>query len=445
MTATDFTADAGLIAGTARTDITPRRPVFLFGYPHVPRTSTGVHDPLECAALYLRAGRGHALFLAHDLIFIPREVALAVRRRVAQASGVPEEAILLSATHTHSGPNTVDQVSNGADSVVPPVDQEYLGWITERAVEAALAAIRDARPAEIGFARAQAEGVGTNRHDPRGAADPDVPVLVVRSRDDHEPFGCMLVYAMHPTVLHEDSTLISGDFPPFTRDYLRRTVLPANCPVVYHNGASGDQSPRHVTRGNTFAEAQRIGETLGAAVAEAVRRMAFMPTVAIAAWAGTVDLVSRRFPPSAATDAALGEARSRHASLKAGGAPGPQLRTAECDVFGAEETAELARAAANGTLAAAIAARTPAEIQVLRVGPWKYVGWPGEFFVSYALAVRATVPDTFVITLANGELQGYIVTPEAEAQGWYEALNAVFAPGNGSRFVQATLDLLKNS
>ena len=83
-----------------------------------------------------------------------------IRRRVARASGVPEEAILLSATHTHSGPNTVDQVSNAADAVVPPVDRAYLAWLVERVVETALAAIRQAQPAEIGFAKARAEGVG---------------------------------------------------------------------------------------------------------------------------------------------------------------------------------------------------------------------------------------------------------------------------------------------
>ncbi len=44
--------------------------------------------------------------------------------------------------------------------------------------------------------------------------------------------------------------------------------------------------------------------------------------------------------------------------------------------------------------------------------------------------------------MANGELQGYIVTAEAAARNVYEATNAVFAPSNGPRFVAATLALL---
>ena len=60
--------------------------------------------------------------------------------------------------------------------------------------------------------------------------------------------ACMVAYAMHPTVLHEDSTLISGDFPHFTRAFLQGGVLPAGCPMLFHSGASGNQSPRHVAR-----------------------------------------------------------------------------------------------------------------------------------------------------------------------------------------------------
>src|SRR5688500_11077301 len=106
-------------AGAATVDITPRGAVFLYGYPHVPRCSAGVHDPLESAAFYVQSGSDQALFLAHDLIGVTKALVAEVRRRVHAATGIPEEAILISATHTHSGPVMVDYVSNAADSVVP--------------------------------------------------------------------------------------------------------------------------------------------------------------------------------------------------------------------------------------------------------------------------------------------------------------------------------------
>jgi neutral ceramidase len=435
---------AGLQAGAAVTELTPAGSVFLFGYPHVPRLSSGVHDPLECAALYLRDGAGGAaIFLANDLIFVGRELAREVRRRIAAATGVPEAAILISATHTHSGPVTVDYVSNAADPVVPRADPAYLRFAADRMVEAAERAWAAAQPAEIGLAVAHADGVGTNRHDPAGPADPDVPVLVVRAAATRRPLAAMVTYAMHPTVLHEDSTVISGDFPFFTRRFLRGGALPADCPVLYHNGASGNQSPRHVTRANTLPEAQRLGELLGQAIAAVVPGIKFLPEARIAARIAEVALTPREFPAPAVAVQAGQAARERFEALRRAGAPRTAVRTAECDWFGAEETAELARAAADGRLADAVRRCSPAEVQAIAVGPWRFVGWPGEFFVEYALAVRAAAPQTFVVTMANGELQGYIVTAEAAARGVYEATNALFHHANGPRVVAATLALLQ--
>jgi hypothetical protein len=85
----------------------------------------------------------------------------------------------------------------------------------------------------------------------------------------------------------------------------------------------------------------------------------------------------------------------------------------------------------------------PAEIQTIRVGPWTFVGWPGEVFVEHALMLKALAPDTFVISLANGELQGYIATEEAAAEGGYEATNALFAPAAGRALVEISLVMLQ--
>jgi neutral ceramidase len=431
-----------LMAGAATADLTPQDQVFLFGYPHVMRLSTGVHDRLETVALFLRQDEP-VLFIANDLIFVGKQLTYDVRRRISIKTGVPMGAIAITATHTHSGPVMTDCVSNEADPVVPRADPNYLQWVADSMVEAGCAAVRSAMPAEAGMAVARAEGVGTNRHDPAGSEDPEIPVLVVRALADHRPLACMVAYAMHPTVLHEDSTLISGDFPHFTRQYLRsQGVLPKHCPILYHNGASGNQSPRHVTRENTFAEARRLGEKLGVSIAEVIPGIAFSRTLPLRASSVHVALQVRLLPPVAVAETRAREARTRFESLRAAQAPRTEVRTAECDSFGAEETVALARAAAEGRLDAAVRSCLPAEIQMIELGSWNFVLWPGEFFVEYALEVKARSPRTFVITMANGELQGYIVTPEAATRGAYEATNALFSPENGRRVVEATLALL---
>lgn len=436
------TVPPDLHAGAAVRDLTPRGSVFLYGYPHVARDSTGVHDPLQCMALFLSGGGGQALFLANDLIHVSKRIAGGVRRAIAAATGVEEEAIVVSATHTHSGPVIVDHVSNAADATVPKADPAYIAWAARQMIDAGTEAVCTARPAEIGLAIARTRAIGGNRHDPAGPADSEVPVLVARATGGGAPIAAMLVCAMHPTVLHEDSTLVSGDFPHFVRRFLQERVLGAACPVLWHSGAAGNQSPRHVTRGNTFAEARRLGELLGQAVLDAWPSLAFSDRAAIAARRAQVALTPRVMPGDAEAQRAVAVARETFARLGREGAPRAAVRTAECDVFGAEETAELARAARDGRLAAAVRECSPAEIQVIAVGPWKFVCWPGEFFVEYALEVKRRAPGAQVITLANGELQAYIVTPEADARNFYEARNALFAHGNGPRFVDETLALL---
>lgn len=62
-----------LVAGAAACDITPEGPQFLFGYPHVERMSTGVHDRLLSSALYLSDGRVALLLVANDVVSLGNE------------------------------------------------------------------------------------------------------------------------------------------------------------------------------------------------------------------------------------------------------------------------------------------------------------------------------------------------------------------------------------
>src|ERR1044072_9303095 len=136
MSASKSSTSAVLLAGAAVSDLTPRGSVFLYGYPHVARDSTGVHDALPCAALFLRGDSGQALFLANDLIHVSKRFTAEVRQRIGGATGVPAHAITITTTHTHSGPITVDHISNAADATVPKPDPAYLRWAAAQMIAA---------------------------------------------------------------------------------------------------------------------------------------------------------------------------------------------------------------------------------------------------------------------------------------------------------------------
>ena len=225
-----------LIAGSTEVEITPRENCFLWGYPHVERISDGVYDPLVSSSLYLSDGKSRQLFIANDLIFVSKDLCQRIRKHITAETGIPGESILISATHTHSGPTIVNAASNADDPHVPPADEAYLEFLVRRVSEGACESVRCAFPAEIGIASAEIEGVGTNRLNPKGPTDKEAFVALVRGKGSGDFISCMIVYAMHPTVLHEDSTLISADFPGMVRYYLKDHVLGKHCPLVYHNG-----------------------------------------------------------------------------------------------------------------------------------------------------------------------------------------------------------------
>ena len=289
-------------------DITPADSQFLYGYPHVPRMSEGVHDPLLASALYLADGDSGVLFVSSDSIWVNKAIARRVRERIAAATSVPPRHILISSSHL---------------------------------------------------------------------------------------------------------------------------------------GASGNQSPRHVTKGNTFAEADRLGRIVADAIMRVFDSISFTDAAAIHCVSEDVFFQSRSMPSEPVALEELQEARSRYARLQHDGAARAEVRTAECDLFGAEETAALARAAVDGRLEKAVASCLPAEIQVIAVGPWRFVAWPGEVYVEFALLLRSQFPNAFVITLANGDLQAYFVTQEAVDRRYYEAGNAIFSsPDSPEKLVDASLKLL---
>lgn len=433
-----------LLAGTATADISPIDSQFLCGYPHVPRWSTGIHDPLTSSALALDDGSTRLLFIANDIIYVPKNIVASARQRIEAACGIPAAHIMITATHTHSGPGVQKRGPGSYSTVVPDADPAYLALLENKIVQAGVAACKSLRPAEIGLAMAHVEGIGTNRHDPNGPADPEIPVLALRDADTHAWIGIHEIYAMHPTVLHEDSTLVSGDFPAMGRLYLQQ-VLGTPVPILHNNGAGGNQSPRHCVKGQTVDEAIRLGTILGKAIEVALADMTFRTNVTLSASQTTLEYPLRDLPSIEAAAAKEQAVREKLARQQQDGTPRATVRTTECDLFGAEASHALARSKENGRIDSAIRSCMPAEIQLFCIGPWRFVAWQGEVFVEHALTIRRAYPNTFVCTCANGSMAGYITTEQAAEEGGYEASTSLFSTDSGRMLVEATQQLLDQS
>jgi hypothetical protein len=430
-----------LLAGVAQREISPSQPMYLTGYPKFERIATGVHDPLLASALYLSDGVTSLLFVAVDILMLSHETVQRCRADIHNATGIQAGNILISASHTHSGPVTVDLLAFRHDSTVPPADPAYMDFVCKQIRDAAENARRFAVPARAAFTHALAVGVGGNRHTPDGPHDPQAGIFYLEEIATRRPLAVSIVYSMHPTVLHEDSKLVSADFPGYTRQFLAERLPGAQ--ILYHNGPCGNLSPRYHVTAQTFAEAERLGNRLGECIYQAIRSLlpsAFAEELTLAALQGWIDLPWRTFPSVTEARDLLQQARTKYEHLKTSCAPRPQVRTAEVNLFGAEERAFLVEAQQHGEVMALQARYTPTEVQVLRVGETYFVGLPSELFVEYGLEIKRRAPGrAFVISLANGELQGYIITPGAEG---YEAAFSLFTPEAGRALVEEALRLI---
>ena len=434
-----------LRAGGAGIEITPRlergHGPYLTGYPYAERHAEVIHDPLFASSLYLHDGRSGACFVSCDLLYVPGDLAARARRRIADALRLPVSHVMLTATHTHSGPLTVRLITHEADPTVPPSDADYLRYLEDHIVESACRARDYARPARLAYGEANGAELGGNRRDPSGPSHPRMPVLVARARDDDRTLAAMVVCSMHPTVLHEDSGCISGDFPGLARRWLHEHL--GRFPLIHHMGASGNQSPRHVVRGNTIEEAYRLGHVLAQEIRHVAEDASNLVSPVIRCEQAFVALPAAKPPEVEAARAAAKAAEAAWRGAIQRGESRAVVRTAEVDWFGKRKALALAEAAEAGLVAKAVADRSPAEVQVIAIGPHAFVGWPGEVFVEFALDVVESHPEATIITLANGELHGYLVTQAAKDEGGYEASHALFdSPASGRALVTATLDLL---
>jgi hypothetical protein len=438
-----------LLAGTARRDISPRKPMFLCGYPHVDRISTGVHDPLLATALCLRRGDQSVLLVATDLLFVNPWTAREWRREASARSGVPEAGVFISCSHTHSGPNTCDVMEWGPSPVVPRLDPDYMAFLKQSLSDAAAEAAASLQPARLAWTSAAVDGVGCNRHDPEhGARDPDVSILALRHAVSGRLLALDLTYSMHPTVMHEDSKLVSSDFPGFARQRIQM-LAGSDLPILYHTGPAGNQSPRYHVKGQTFGEAERLGGRLAQAVwpaVEAIPDSAFQTEPALRGLLEPVTLPLRTLPAVAEARRTLEAYRATFVKLRAAGAPHGPVRTAECDVFGAEETLFLAECQEKGVFQERMRRYDPQEVQLVQIGDAWLVGYPGELFVEFGLMTKWMAPCRVVpVSLVNGDAEGYLVTPAALREGRYETNNRAFAAEAGGLLVQTALRLLRAS
>lgn len=236
--------------GFGRSDLTPRVGVELAGFgAFINRHSVGVRDRLWARAMAFEAGGEPAVIVSNDLCVIYRASTERVCELVSGATDVPPERVMVTCTHTHSGPETGGLIGWGQP------DPPWIELLPDRIARAAIAAVEDLRPATLAYAQVTCEGIGHNREygGPRPSLEealdddwrPERPeltdtkahVLVARDEAD-EMLGFVSSFGCHPVVCCAKSRWIHGDFCGVATNLIEREHPGST--GLFLQGANGD-------------------------------------------------------------------------------------------------------------------------------------------------------------------------------------------------------------
>jgi neutral ceramidase len=439
---------AELRVGAAATKITPPLGLPMAGY-YQARGADGVLDDLYARTLVIEQDGTKAAFVVLDLISTTRSLVEQARAEIEKRTGVKAASVMISATHTHTGPELKGRGRRTDD--LTAADEplaKYVERLPSMIAESVKQAETNLAPARLTAAIGREEHLSYNRRfrmrdgtvgwnpgkgnpnivAPAGPIDPDVGLLYAETAAEKEkpgrPIALYVNFAMHPDTV--GGRKYSADYP----GALARVLAGCKGPemvTVFANGACGNLNHIDVNwlgqRGGA-PEAHRIGVVLGAAVLQASKQLK------------PVELGPLR-------------AKSETVALPLPSVTAEEVKQANRDVQAARDgTRDGFLKLVNAYKVLDVAARKgqPHEVEVQVIALGRDVAWvslPGEVFVELGLAIKRRSPFryTMIAELANGSI-GYIPDRRSYAEGNYEPVSARCAAGSGEMLVEAAVRLL---
>ena len=296
----------GLQLGSASRDITPPagEPMAAFPESHrpmTPRLAAGAHDPLCVRATALSDGRTTVVICVADVLTFQWPDVDLIRQAFADRTGHAAEDLVLCATHNHSGPECSYLFGGRPDSA-------YIGSLREQVVDAAVASLDQLVAVTVSSGAVEADLVHNRRRilpDGRlqfigpnpnresiGPVDPRVSVVRFDAPGGPPQFS-FVNFAAHPVVMTRENRLFTAEYPGATlRSFGEQTGVG---PCAFLQGGCGDTHP-YQALADDFSAVDALGDSLGAAAAEAWRSASPEKGAALAVDRWQVELPNRVSP-----------------------------------------------------------------------------------------------------------------------------------------------------
>jgi len=396
-----------LRAGTAKIDITPKKPVKMAGYAGRKALSDGVHDPLSARVVIFENNGKRLVLVSTDLIGFYNETAEPLRKAIMNEFKLKPSELFLTAIHTHAGPTLTIDKKKGH-----PNNLEYTESLKSKLIKVIRSAYDNVGEVRTGIGVGYSP-VGANRRqlviskdgssaihlgrNPYGPTDKEVLVMKV-AKPDGAVVAALFDYATHATCLGTRNLKISGDVLGLAEQFVEK-ILGKGIIAPAFAGASGDIDPwfRVLPSFNNepgwIPEPVLLGTLLGEEVVHVFRGI-------------------NKVSPG-------GKVETSFTTLNLPGKPRGEDKVKK----------DSPPAALNITAA--------------RVGDIAFVGIGCEVLTEIGRSIKAASPykHTFVITHCNGAA-GYLVPEHLYIEGGYEVRSSPFGPQAADMVVKEAVRML---
>lgn len=254
-------ADAPFLVGCGISDITgPAAEAGMMGYARIDQQTAGIHTRLWARAFIIQDTNGKRfVFVNTDLGMIMQAVKLKVIEKLQSQYGnlYTVKNVMLSATHTHSGPGGFSHYALYNITILG-FSQQNFEAVVNGIYEAICKAHRNMAPCHIYMASGMLENTTTNRSLPAYLANPDANLypscdntmtVLKFQRDNGRELGMICWFAVHATSMGNSNKLISADNKGWAeRKFEQRMGTDYHASgdtfiAAFANGALGDASP----------------------------------------------------------------------------------------------------------------------------------------------------------------------------------------------------------
>lgn len=402
-----------------------------------------MHGQPEIKVVALSRGEGfEVIFVRVDAVGVFQQLRRALVLELQERTGRDlNDALILGATHTHSGPGRIIDGGGLFELIADTFFPEFYDRFVQDMADTIEAALADQRPARLGTVITTCEEGHSDRRCEDGLDYTNSALPVIAVERDGQVDALVVTYAVHGTLLGiGDLTLsqdVSGAVEQAIEDRFDRPVE-----VLMFNAWAADMAPGDpvlatsqagaADRPDGYDRMERVGSVMADAVHDALPGLVWEEEPALRA-------ATRRVPlDREAIGYAEGEFAYEYGGVYCEG-------DSDCDPSTTIEGLDAACLPFNEV--------TPApnqtEMTAGQVGPFTLVTFPGEPGTLLAEQImdeaRATWPDRVEDVFFVGYAQdyvGYSILEEDWWQGGYEASGAIWGPRQGAYLAGRAIDVL---